>query len=129
MSPSLSLSQQLQQQQKTMTSLSFTPAKVSLHRDSSFFLFQSTNIPQRITFPGKIIKVVCSATERPKQQGEKQQQHQSKRKKNVADGEKGIDPVGFLTKSGISHKQFAQFLRERLERHLSPWGLLADEKL
>lgn len=58
------------------------------------------------------MKVMCSATERPKQQGEKQQ-HQSKRKKNVPDGEKGIDPVGFLTKSGISHKQFAQFLRER----------------
>ncbi|XP_015899268.2 1,4-alpha-glucan-branching enzyme 3, chloroplastic/amyloplastic isoform X1 [Ziziphus jujuba] len=91
-----------------MNSLSFQP-KVSLHPNNSFFLFQPRNIPRRITFPRKI-KVVCSATERPKQQ---KQQQQSKRKKNVKDGEKGIDPVGFLTKNGISHKQFAQFLRER----------------
>jgi hypothetical protein len=30
-----------------------------------------------------------------------------------SDGEKGYDPVAFLVKRGISHKAFAQFLRER----------------
>ncbi|XP_024960651.1 1,4-alpha-glucan-branching enzyme 3, chloroplastic/amyloplastic [Cynara cardunculus var. scolymus] len=40
----------------------------------------------------------------------KQRQRQFK---NTEDGEKGVDPVGFLSKSGISHKGFALYLRER----------------
>ncbi|KAD4178773.1 hypothetical protein E3N88_27364 [Mikania micrantha] len=40
----------------------------------------------------------------------KQRQRQTK---NSESGEKGIDPVGFLSKSGITHKGFALYLRER----------------
>ncbi|XP_024021202.1 1,4-alpha-glucan-branching enzyme 3, chloroplastic/amyloplastic isoform X1 [Morus notabilis] len=95
------------------TSLSF-PTKFSLHPNSSVFVFQSPNGPKRIRFPKKINKVLCSATEQPKQQQQKQQRWQTnKKKKSDSDAEKGIDPVGFLTKTGISHRQFAQFLRER----------------
>ncbi|GMN51639.1 hypothetical protein TIFTF001_020786 [Ficus carica] len=65
-------------------------------------------------------KVVCSATEQPKQQQQEEEKQQREtnykkksKKKSDSDGEKGIDPVGFLTRTGISHRQFAQFLRER----------------
>lgn len=54
----------------------------------------------------------CSAAEQPQQQGQKQRP--PKQKRNRSDEESGIDPVGFLTKYGITHKAFAQFLRERL---------------
>lgn len=96
-----------------MTSLSFQP-KLSLYPKSSAFIFQFPNRPKRITFPKKI-KVLCSASDQQKQQEERPQgtTRKKKKKKSDSDGEKGIDPVGFLTKRGISHKQFAQFLRER----------------
>lgn len=61
----------------------------------------------------------CSASEQPQQKNSSQQQQKRKppRQHNYqpdeADQEKGIDPVGFLAKQGISHKAFAQFLRER----------------
>ncbi|KAI3496920.1 hypothetical protein L1887_39298 [Cichorium endivia] len=44
----------------------------------------------------------------------KQRQRQSK---NSESGEKGIDPVGFLSKSGITHKGFALYLRERYKSY------------
>ncbi|PNX97206.1 1,4-alpha-glucan-branching enzyme/amyloplastic protein, partial [Trifolium pratense] len=61
------------------------------------------------------LKTACSGSQ------ENPQQHQKKQKKKKefntndtdSDGEKGYDPVGFLVKRGISHKAFAQFLRER----------------
>ncbi|KAH0987226.1 hypothetical protein GBA52_014403 [Prunus armeniaca] len=89
-----------------MTSLSLS-TKFSLYPNSTFLQFQFPNRTQRISFPKKT-QIACSATEQPKGQ-----QKRPKKKKSVTDSEKGIDPVGFLTKFGISHKQFSQFLRER----------------
>ncbi|PON41200.1 Glycoside hydrolase [Parasponia andersonii] len=112
-----------------MTSLSFAP-KLSLYPKRSVLVFQYRNGPKRVAFPKKV-KIVCSAPEQPKQQDERRQRSTRKKtKKSESDGEKGIDPVGFLTKRGISHKQFAQFLRDRhkalkdlkdeiLKRHLN----------
>ncbi|GMH05758.1 hypothetical protein Nepgr_007598 [Nepenthes gracilis] len=48
----------------------------------------------------------CSATESPKNSVKKDSKKQGNQ-------EKGIDPVGFLAKLGITHKAFALFLRER----------------
>jgi 1,4-alpha-glucan branching enzyme len=87
-----------------MTSLSLL-TNVSLY-PNNFIQFQSQHKQQMLTFPRKI-KIICSATEQPSQQ------QPQKKKKNVADSKKGVDPVGFLTKLGISHKAFAHFLRER----------------
>lgn len=61
----------------------------------------------------------CSASEQPQQKNSSQQQQKRKQSRQYkhqseeTDKEKGIDPVGFLPKHGISHKAFAQFLRER----------------
>ncbi|XP_045823536.1 1,4-alpha-glucan-branching enzyme 3, chloroplastic/amyloplastic-like [Trifolium pratense] len=73
--------------------------------------------PQTVTFSRRktTLKTACSGSQ------ENPQQHQKKQKKKKefntndtdSDGEKGYDPVGFLVKRGISHKAFAQFLRER----------------
>lgn len=90
----------------TMTSLSVS-TNFTLYPNATFLRFQYPNRPQRITFP-KTTQIWCSAAGQPRRQ-----QRQPKKKKTVTDGEKGVDPVGFLTKFGISHKQFAQFLRER----------------
>ena len=75
--------------------------------------------PQTVTFSRRktVVKTACSSS----QQNPQQQQKQHKKKKgsnNNAnetdfDGQKGYDPVGFLVKRGVSHKVFAQFLRER----------------
>ncbi|XP_062168461.1 1,4-alpha-glucan-branching enzyme 3, chloroplastic/amyloplastic isoform X2 [Alnus glutinosa] len=89
-----------------MTSLSFLTG-ISLY-PNNFIQFQSQHRQQRLTFPRKI-KIICSATEQPKQPP---QQH-PKKKKSVTESGKGVDPVGFLTKLGISNKAFALFLRER----------------
>ncbi|KAL3508461.1 hypothetical protein ACH5RR_027862 [Cinchona calisaya] len=71
-------------------------------------------------FPTKQYWRSCSsARELPHPQDPSQQhkKRQPKFKKNPSedssDKEKGVDPVGFLTKHGISHKAFAFFLRER----------------
>eukprot|EP01018_Ginkgo_biloba_P002459 Gb_38481 [translate_table: standard] len=48
----------------------------------------------------------CTAKEQPKSRKERPAKKRS-------DAEKGINPVGFLERIGISHKMFAQFLRER----------------
>lgn len=100
-----------------MTSLSFQP-KLSLYPKSSVLIFQSPKGPKRVSFPKKT-KVLCSASEQPKEQEEGPQQStykKKKKKKSDSDGQKGIDPVGFLTKRGINHKEFAQFLRERYRK-------------
>lgn len=86
------------------------PTSVSLYPNGSSFQNQSQYVPLGLTFPRKF-KIICSATEQPQPPPPQQRQHP--KKKNVAEGEKGVDPVGFLTKLGISHKAFAQFLRER----------------
>ena len=100
-----------------MASLSLQ-ANVSLYPNRSGLVSRSPNAPKLVSFPKKTT-VVCSATDQPKQQEEEKRQQQSqskqakKKKPSDSDGEKGIDPVGFLAKNGVSHKQFAQFLRER----------------
>ncbi|KAH9651980.1 SBE3 [Citrus sinensis] len=96
-----------------MTSLSLK-TKISLNPNNSALHFNVPNKLQHTNFPkkGKIkIKVTCSATDQPPQQ--QQQQTYSKKKRNASEGDKGIDPVGFLNKVGITHKPLAQFLRER----------------
>lgn len=45
----------------------------------------------------------CTATEQPKNRRERPRKR----------SEKGIDPSGFLERIGVSHKTFAQFLRDR----------------
>lgn len=96
----------------TMSTIS---ASINLffHPKVTFLHFESQHKAQTIHFPRKT-KIVCSASEQPPQQRRKQQ-NQLSNKKAVTDGEIGIDPVGFLTKRGISHKAFAQFLRERCQ--------------
>ncbi|KAJ7963766.1 1,4-alpha-glucan-branching enzyme/amyloplastic protein [Quillaja saponaria] len=98
-----------------MTSVSL-PTQISFfHSNKPSPHFQSQTRAQTITFP-RTVKVACSASEQPQPQGPQQQQQQKKqpkKKKSDTDNEKGIDPVGFLSKRGISHKAFAQFLRER----------------
>ncbi|KAL0000770.1 hypothetical protein SO802_014551 [Lithocarpus litseifolius] len=95
-----------------MTSLSL-PSKIFLYPNSLSIQFPSQRKPpQRLTFP-RNIKIICSATEQPQPRPQQQQQPKKKKKKNETESEKGVDPVGFLTKHGISHKAFAIFLRER----------------
>ncbi|XP_042950492.1 1,4-alpha-glucan-branching enzyme 3, chloroplastic/amyloplastic isoform X2 [Carya illinoinensis] len=91
-----------------MSTLSL-PTSISLCPNSLSIQFQSQHRRQRLTFHRKV-KIICSAAEQPQQPPPRQQYP---KKKNVTEGEKGVDPVGFLTKLGISHKTFAQFLRER----------------
>ncbi|GAB2258619.1 hypothetical protein Droror1_Dr00014779 [Drosera rotundifolia] len=58
---------------------------------------------QTLTFPLKRVPFRCSASP-------KQDQTRPGKGDPVS---KGVDPVGFLAKNGITHKGFAQFLRER----------------
>ncbi|KAE8646063.1 1,4-alpha-glucan-branching enzyme 3, chloroplastic/amyloplastic [Cucumis sativus] len=101
-----------------MNALSSSPSpspsiKFSPYKTHSLLLPQPRSTLQSISLSGKVkLKVSCSASEHP-QHAEPRKRQPSKKAKNVSDGEKGVDPVGFLTKLGISHKQFAQYLRER----------------
>ncbi|XP_047249302.1 1,4-alpha-glucan-branching enzyme 3, chloroplastic/amyloplastic isoform X3 [Capsicum annuum] len=65
----------------------------------------------------RVSRCKCSATEQPQPQPQPQPQRRKQRagkyKKEKSEEEKGIDPVGFLSKYEINHKAFAQFLRER----------------
>ncbi|XP_038996187.1 1,4-alpha-glucan-branching enzyme 3, chloroplastic/amyloplastic [Hibiscus syriacus] len=89
-----------------MASLCIEP-KISLYPNNSIIHIQPRSKPQIIFFTRKVkIKIKCSSTD-------PQQQRFTRKKKSVAETEKGVDPVGFLTKLGITHKAFAQFLRER----------------
>lgn len=59
---------------------------------------------------------VRSASEQSRQQPQQSSEERHTKRKtrgSISGAEKGTDPVGFLTKLGISHKAFAQFLRER----------------
>ncbi|KAG5551044.1 hypothetical protein RHGRI_009467 [Rhododendron griersonianum] len=93
------------------------PVAISLPSNDPSPNFRSRrnfNSQQKIAF--KRAKWRCSATDQPQQkpsQQQQQRQRQPKKKKTQTEVEKGIDPVGFLTKLDISHKPFAQFLRER----------------
>ncbi|KAJ9182628.1 hypothetical protein P3X46_006602 [Hevea brasiliensis] len=97
-----------------MISLLSTKSSFSIYPNSPSLHFRSQTKAQSINFfPCKIrLKITCTATNQPPTPS-KQQKHSNKSKKSETEGEKGIDPVGFLTRLGISHKQFAQFLRER----------------
>lgn len=97
-----------------MASLSLQP-KFSLHPNNSILHFHPQNKPQIIFFTRKVkikTKTKCSSID-PQQQQQKQRESFTRKKKSVTETEKGVDPVGFLTKLGITHKAFAQFLRER----------------
>ncbi|KAF5198116.1 hypothetical protein FRX31_012297, partial [Thalictrum thalictroides] len=80
------------------------PPNLSLLPTDKFLTFQSQN--RRITRRTFLThKWKCSATEQPK--------HGFKRiTTSSIDVDKGTNPVGFLNKHGITHKAFAQFLRE-----------------
>jgi 1,4-alpha-glucan branching enzyme len=74
--------------------------------------------PQTVTFSRRktTLKTACSGSQQNPQQHQKQQKKKKKEfntNDTDSDGEKGYDPVAFLVKRGISHKAFAQFLRER----------------
>nr|KYP52182.1 1,4-alpha-glucan-branching enzyme [Cajanus cajan] len=77
--------------------------------------------PRTVTFQRRrrtTTTTACAASENPHQrQNPNQKKQRDSKAENTADGdgEKGIDPAGFLAKRGISHKAFAQFLRERQE--------------
>ncbi|KAG9144092.1 hypothetical protein Leryth_013736 [Lithospermum erythrorhizon] len=68
-------------------------------------------------FPNKKQKwrCCCSASDQAPKQERKKKGLKKKKSEVVDDGDadKGTDPVGFLSKCGITHKGFAQFLRER----------------
>ncbi|XP_038689237.1 1,4-alpha-glucan-branching enzyme 3, chloroplastic/amyloplastic isoform X2 [Tripterygium wilfordii] len=90
-----------------MTSLSL-PTKFSLYPSNPSLPFHSRSKHQRIHFiRTKTIKITCTAS------GQPQPDQLKKKKTSQSEDEKGVDPVGFLTKLGIAHKAFALFLRER----------------
>ncbi|KAL6975262.1 1,4-alpha-glucan-branching enzyme 3, chloroplastic/amyloplastic [Sarracenia purpurea var. burkii] len=69
---------------------------------------------RKILFPKT--KWRCSAGDQSQPQQKPPQRRRrspSENKKNQLEGEKGMDPVGFLTRLDIANKPFAQFLRER----------------
>ncbi|MED6145929.1 1,4-alpha-glucan-branching enzyme 3, chloroplastic/amyloplastic [Stylosanthes scabra] len=94
-----------------MSSLTI-PIKLFFHptpTTSSFLHSQSQTKPQTLTFiptTTPTIRASASASENP------QKQHHNP-PNTPSDADKGINPVGFLVKRGISHKAFGQFLRER----------------
>lgn len=101
------------QQSSKMSSLSLKP-RICLHPNPSTLHFVPLNRLHTIQFlhkPKSKTKIACSATEHQPQQ--QKQSKDTKKKKPSSEEDKGIDPVGFLGKLDISHKAFAQFLRER----------------
>ncbi|GAB4849627.1 1,4-alpha-glucan-branching enzyme 3, chloroplastic/amyloplastic [Ancistrocladus abbreviatus] len=68
---------------------------------------------QAVAHPKKRWSWRCSAEHRQQRQKRLENPKRSSNDKKEGNQEKGIDPVGFLTKQGITHKAFAQFLRER----------------
>ena len=69
------------------------------------FHFQIKTQFQTIKSPNKL---KCSASKQPQKQ-----QNEPRQSDNSSTNDKRVDPVGFLTRLGITHKAFSQFLRER----------------
>ncbi|KAJ4835690.1 1,4-alpha-glucan-branching enzyme 3, chloroplastic/amyloplastic [Turnera subulata] len=79
--------------------------------------------PRKLNFPSKTnpSSFTCTATDQPT----RKQRQRRKPSREIEDDEpededddddweeERVNPVGFLTKQGITHKQFGQFLRER----------------
>uniref|UniRef100_A0A803LY39 Glycosyl hydrolase family 13 catalytic domain-containing protein n=1 Tax=Chenopodium quinoa TaxID=63459 RepID=A0A803LY39_CHEQI len=80
----------------------------SLQLSNNYPQFHLPNKPQfqKIKFSKKWR---CSTSSKQPQQ----QQNQPKKGEESSTSEKRVDPVGFLTRLGITHKAFSQFLRER----------------
>ncbi|PIA28857.1 hypothetical protein AQUCO_06600053v1 [Aquilegia coerulea] len=78
------------------------PSNLSFLSTDNFLPFQF----QKKTITISTHKWKCSATEQ-------QKQGFNRKTTSSIDVDKGTNPVGFLTKHGITHKAFAQFLRER----------------
>lgn len=92
------------------------PSPLTLLLDGSPFNFQPHNRGNQRFIIRRRWR--CLASEQPHRQQRPQpsksaQQPKRRNKKSLTDSERGIDPVGFLTKHGITNKAFAQFLRER----------------
>lgn len=92
------------------------PSPLTLLLDGSPFNFQPHNRGNQRFIIRRRWR--CLASEQPHRQQRPQpsksaQQPKRRNKKSLTDSERGIDPVGFLTKHGITNKTFAQFLRER----------------
>ncbi|XP_042477781.1 1,4-alpha-glucan-branching enzyme 3, chloroplastic/amyloplastic [Macadamia integrifolia] len=98
-----------------MASITLSALFLPSSRDRSLVLpARRTRYRGRETFCAGRLR--CSATGEPQQHPKVPNPNKSVRplkKKSSADGDSGVDPAGFLTKHGISHKAFAQFLRER----------------
>ncbi|KAK6934488.1 Alpha-amylase/branching enzyme, C-terminal all beta [Dillenia turbinata] len=94
-----------------MTSLAGQIRFLSLSPNFQHQFPQDKVLQKPLVFPRK--KWRCSATQQPNQQ-----QHKSKRSRRPSsDSDSAVDPVGFLTKHGITHKPFSQFLRERYKMY------------
>lgn len=103
----------------TTTTLSIPLNIIFFHQIQTTPTSSFSQFPQTVTFSRRktVVKTACSSS----QQNPQQQQKQYKKKKELNnnanetdfEAEKGYDPVGFLVKRGVSHKLFAQFLRER----------------
>ncbi|WCJ32967.1 1 4-alpha-glucan-branching enzyme [Euphorbia peplus] len=97
-----------------MTSLLSTEFSLSLHPNNHSHHFPSQTKPQNINFPNKIrLNITCCTPTNHPSQPQQQRRRSKKNKTKDTETDKGVDPVGFLTRLGISHKQFAYFLRER----------------
>ncbi|KAL8151657.1 hypothetical protein V2J09_021465 [Rumex salicifolius] len=70
------------------------------------------NRPQRL-IPARKWRWRCFASEKPPQYQQRRLIKPKETQSNESQEKKGVDPVGFLNKLGITHKAFAQFLRER----------------
>ncbi|KAK9133303.1 hypothetical protein Scep_012831 [Stephania cephalantha] len=96
-----------------MSSLSLPtllPLLPSLHSSSSHS-FQSHNHQNQTTISTN--KWRCSATEEPHRPNQISTKKTNKKSPSTEPPKVVVDPVGFLTKHSITHKAFAQFLRER----------------
>ncbi|KAI9403025.1 hypothetical protein POPTR_001G359200v4 [Populus trichocarpa] len=88
---------------------------------NNFFLQNKPHTTLNFSHKVRIIKCTASANQKEQQQQDLNNNgSKKKKKKKKGDDEtekdeekKGINPVGFLTRLGISHKQLAYFLRER----------------
>uniref|UniRef100_A0A7N0U247 1,4-alpha-glucan branching enzyme n=1 Tax=Kalanchoe fedtschenkoi TaxID=63787 RepID=A0A7N0U247_KALFE len=69
--------------------------------------FRTHHSIRRVSFPRKSV-FVCSAAEQSSKKWDK-----SAEESDDDNDEKRTNPVGFLTRLGITHKAFGQFLRER----------------